>query len=72
MNVEEINDRMSGMVRHASSQAVSAMEQHKTNDTQDMLKMQFALQQYSIVVGTHSAVIKLVKDTLMGIIAKIA
>ena len=34
--------------------------------------VQFRLQQYSTMVGLHSAAIKLIKDTLMGIIAKIA
>jgi type III secretion protein F len=37
-----------------------------------MLDVQFKLQQFSTAVSLHSATIKLIKDTLMGIIAKIA
>nr|CBA72314.1 secretion system apparatus SsaG [Arsenophonus nasoniae] len=36
-----------------------------------MLQMQFAVQQYSNFIGYESALIKVVKDMIQGIIAKI-
>ncbi|VVE47879.1 type III secretion system needle filament subunit SctF [Pandoraea terrigena] len=72
MNVEEIHRGMSEGVRRMSDDATQAVRAQKVNDPRHMLDVQFKLQQYSTMVGLHSAAIKLIKDTLMGIIAKIA
>ncbi|AJP56483.1 EscF/YscF/HrpA family type III secretion system needle major subunit [Pandoraea vervacti] len=72
MNVEEIHRGMGEGVRRMSDEATQAVRTEKTNDPRDMLDLQFKLQQFSTAVSLHSATIKLIKDTLMGIIAKIA
>ncbi|QBC30719.1 MULTISPECIES: type III secretion system needle filament subunit SctF [Pandoraea] len=72
MNVEEIHRGMSEGVRSLSDQATQAVRAGKADDPRDMLDVQFKLQQFSTMVGLHSATLKLIKDTLMGIIAKIA
>ncbi|AKC69600.1 type III secretion system needle filament subunit SctF [Pandoraea oxalativorans] len=72
MNVEEIHRSMSGGVQRMSDEATQAVRTDKVNDPREMLDAQFKLQQFATGVGLHSAVIKLIKDTLMGIIAKIA
>lgn len=41
------------------------------NDPQAMLKMQFALQQYSSYVNYQSSLIKTVRDMVTGVISKI-
>nr|7Y6C_F Chain F, EscG/YscG/SsaH family type III secretion system needle protein co-chaperone [Edwardsiella piscicida]7Y6C_U Chain U, EscG/YscG/SsaH family type III secretion system needle protein co-chaperone [Edwardsiella piscicida] len=41
------------------------------NDPQAMLKAQFAMQQYSVMIGYQSSVMKTVKDMMMSIISKI-
>ncbi|MCI3203782.1 MULTISPECIES: type III secretion system needle filament subunit SctF [Pandoraea] len=72
MNVEEIHRSMGEGVRRMSDEATQAVRTKKTNDARDMLDVQFKLQQFSTAIGLHSATIKLIKDTVMGIIAKIA
>ncbi|MFJ2995521.1 type III secretion system needle filament subunit SctF [Pandoraea sp. NPDC087047] len=72
MNVEEIHRGMSEGVRSMSDEATQAVRAREVNDPRQMLDVQFKLQQFSTMVGLHSATIKLIKDTLMGIIAKIA
>lgn len=72
MNVEEIHGALGEGVRGLSNDATQAVRTGKVNDPARMLDVQFKLQQYATAVGLHSATIKLIKDTLMGIIAKIA
>ena len=72
MNVEEVHRGMSEGVRRMSDEATQAVRTQEVNDPRHMLDVQFRLQQYSTMVGLHRAAIKLIKDTLMGIIAKIA
>ncbi|WP_353192600.1 type III secretion system needle filament subunit SctF [Pandoraea pnomenusa] len=72
MNVEEVHRSMSEGVRRMSEDATQSVRSEAANDPRRMLEVQFKLQQFSTMVGLHSATIKLVKDTLMGIIAKIA
>jgi type III secretion protein F len=72
MNVEEIHGSMSEGVRRMSNNATQSLGAGEINDPGKMLDVQFKLHQYTTMVGLHSASIKLIKDTLMGIIAKIA
>ncbi|VVE71363.1 EscF/YscF/HrpA family type III secretion system needle major subunit [Pandoraea anapnoica] len=72
MNVEEIHRSMSESVRQMSDKATQSVRTPDVNDPRKMLDAQFNLQQFSTAIGLHSAAIKLIKDTLMGIIAKIA
>ncbi|VVE48390.1 EscF/YscF/HrpA family type III secretion system needle major subunit [Pandoraea anhela] len=72
MNVEEIHRGMGESVRRMSDEASQAVRTEGTNDARHMLDVQFKLQQFATAIGLHSAAIKLIKDTLMGIIAKIA
>jgi type III secretion protein F len=71
MNVEEVHRSMSEGVRRMSDEATQALRTRKANDPRDMLDLQFKLQQFTTAVGLHSATIKLIKDSVMGIIAKI-
>lgn len=41
------------------------------NNPDQMLKAQFAMQQYSNLIGYESAIIKTIKDMVQGIIAKL-
>ncbi|VVE26690.1 type III secretion system needle filament subunit SctF [Pandoraea fibrosis] len=72
MNIEEIHRGMSEGVRGMSNEATQAVRSREINDPGHMLDVQFKLQQFSTMIGLHSATIKLLKDTMMGIIAKIA
>lgn len=72
MNVEEVHRSMSEGVRRMSDEATQSVRSGKADDPRKMLETQFRLQQFSTMVGLHSATIKLIKDTVMGIIAKIA
>ncbi|MDR3400362.1 MAG: type III secretion system needle filament subunit SctF [Pandoraea sp.] len=72
MNVEEVHNSMSEGVRRTSGEATQALRGREISDPGHMLEVQFKLHQYTTMVGLHSAAIKLIKDTMMGIIAKIA
>lgn len=47
------------------------MSANVQNDPEAMLKAQYAMQQYSVMIGYESSVMKAVKDMMMGIISKI-
>ncbi|EAS5574500.1 type III secretion system needle protein SsaG, partial [Salmonella enterica] len=53
---EAINDKMNG---------------NDLLNPESMIKVQFALQQYSTFINYESSMIKMIKDMLSGIIAKI-
>jgi len=72
VNVEEINSQFGESSRRVSEQAMQSLRTRKLDDPAQMIAVQFELQQATTMFGLHSAVIKLIKDTLMGIIAKIA
>ncbi|AJE98919.1 type III secretion system needle filament subunit SctF [Pandoraea apista] len=72
MNIEEVHRGMSEGVRGASNAATQALNNRKIDDPGHMLDVQFKMQQYSTMTALHSATLKLIKDTMMGIIAKIA
>ncbi|KGE44388.1 type III secretion system needle protein SsaG [Salmonella enterica subsp. enterica serovar Bareilly str. CFSAN000229] len=66
---------MSGYALHMAHQAGQAInDKMNGNDLlnpESMIKAQFALQQYSTFINYESSLIKMIKDMLSGIIAKI-
>ncbi|MGQ5524534.1 type III secretion system needle filament subunit SctF [Chitinimonas sp. PSY-7] len=71
MNIENIVAQMGSQVGRAASDAEIAMKGDVVNSPETMLKTQYFLQQYSVAVGYSSAVMKSLKDMMMGIISKI-
>ncbi|EAT1143101.1 secretion system apparatus protein SsaG [Salmonella enterica subsp. enterica] len=63
------------MLSHMAHQAGQAInDKMNGNDLlnpESMIKAQFALQQYSTFINYESSLIKMIKDMLSGIIAKI-
>lgn len=71
MNTEQMIDTLSRLA-HQAGQAVEAkMNSKDISNPEDMLKAQFAVQQYSTFINYESSMIKTIKDMLSGIIAKI-
>lgn len=71
MNIDSIVAQMGSQVTRSASDAEAVMNSNVQNDPQAMLKSQYALQQYSVMIGYESSVMKAVKDMMMGIISKI-
>ncbi|HTI18326.1 MAG TPA: type III secretion system needle filament subunit SctF [Trinickia sp.] len=71
MDIEVVKNQLSQLVTQAGQQVESKVTNADLNDPGQMLKAQFAIQQYSILVSYESAVLKAVKDMMAGIIQKI-
>ena len=71
MNIDSIVSQIGGQISQAASNAEAAMNSDVQNNPESMLKSQYALQQYSVMIGYESSVMKAVKDMMMGIISKI-
>ncbi|KIA79931.1 MULTISPECIES: type III secretion system needle filament subunit SctF [Chromobacterium] len=71
MNIDSLVAQMGSQVTRSANDAEAAMNANVQNDPQAMLKSQYALQQYSVMIGYESSVMKAVKDMMMGIISKI-
>lgn len=71
MDIEAVTNQLSQLVESAGNDVQSKVTATDMNDPAQMLKAQFAIQQYSIFVSYESAVMKAVKDMLSGIIQKI-
>lgn len=71
MNVEQLVDSLSRMAHQAGQVIEDKMNGHDISNPEDMLKTQFAVQQYSTFINYESAMIKTIKDMLSGIISKI-
>ncbi|KAB7897037.1 type III secretion system needle protein SsaG [Serratia sp. Leaf50] len=71
MDIEAVTNQLSQLVESAGNEVQSKVTATDMNDPAQMLKAQFAIQQYSIFVSYESAVMKAVKDMLSGIIQKI-
>ena len=71
MNIENIVAQMGNQIGRTASDTEIAMKNDVVNNPENMLKSQWALQQYSVAVGYSSAVMKSLKDMMMGIISKI-
>lgn len=70
MDISAMVNQMSQQATRSAQEAQSKMSSG-VNDPQNMLKAQFAMQQYSSFVNMESAVIKTMKDMIQGIISKI-
>ncbi|CAI1010055.1 type III secretion system needle filament subunit SctF [Serratia quinivorans] len=70
----DLNLMISQLERLAANNAgrlEEKMDNIDINDPQAMLKMQFAIQQYSSLVNYQSSLVKTVRDLVSGIISKI-
>lgn len=72
MNIDAIVAQLGSQVSRTANDAQTAMASRDiNNDPQAMLRSQYAMQQYSVMIGYESSVMKAVKDMMMGIISKI-
>ena len=71
MNIDSLVSQMGSQVSSAAQSAETTMSANVQNDPEAMLKAQYAMQQYSVMIGYESSVMKAVKDMMMGIISKI-
>ncbi|MCL1076963.1 type III secretion system needle protein SsaG [Parashewanella spongiae] len=71
MDLSSVVNQLSQLSAKSAQNAQSNMKAGDINNTDKMLKAQFSLQQYSNFVGYESAIIKMIKDMIQGIIAKI-
>ena len=71
MNLDSISAHMGSQITRAANDADVSMKSDVVNNPENMLKSQFDLNRYSVMIGYDSAVLKTVKDMMMGIISKI-
>ncbi|HGJ5876268.1 MAG TPA: type III secretion system needle filament subunit SctF [Arsenophonus sp.] len=71
MDFNAIINQLSQLSANAADDIKSEIANANPNNPDQMLQMQFAIQQYSNFIGYESALIKVVKDMIQGIIAKI-
>jgi type III secretion protein F len=71
VDIEAVTNQLSQLVEQAGNDVQSKITAADMNDPGQMLKAQFAIQQYSTFVSYESAIMKAVKDMLSGIIQKI-
>jgi type III secretion protein F len=71
MDLSSMLSQLSQMSENSVSSIQNGIDQTDINDPQAMLKMQFALQQYSSFVNYQSSLIKTVRDMVSGVISKI-
>ncbi|AWK13992.1 type III secretion system needle filament subunit SctF [Candidatus Fukatsuia symbiotica] len=71
MDIQQILDSISRQIARASQSVENKMSTSDLQNPAEMMKMQFALQQYSNFVSFGSSVTKKIFDVCSGIIAKI-
>ncbi|ABX21469.1 type III secretion system needle filament subunit SctF [Salmonella enterica] len=71
MDIGQLVDMLSHMARQAGEAINDKMNGNDLLNPESMIKVQFALQQYSTFINYESSMIKMIKDMLSGIIAKI-
>ncbi|MBD9646327.1 type III secretion system needle filament subunit SctF [Pantoea sp. PNT02] len=71
MDLGSVLNQLTQNSESAVSQIQHGVSEADINDPQAMLKMQFALQQYSSYVNYQSSLIKTVRDMVTGVISKI-
>lgn len=71
MDFNAIINQLSQLSANAAGDIKSKIANADPSNPDQMLQMQFAVQQYSNFIGYESALIKVVKDMIQGIIAKI-
>jgi type III secretion protein F len=71
MDLNAVINQLSQMSAQSAQDIQTKMANADPNNPEQMMKAQFAVQQYSNFMGYESALIKAVKDMVQGIIAKI-
>ncbi|EBA5758099.1 type III secretion system needle protein SsaG [Salmonella enterica] len=71
MDIAQLVDMLSHMAYQAGQAINDKMNGNDLLNPESMIKAQFALQQYSTFINYESSLIKMIKDMLSGIIAKI-
>ncbi|CHO45993.1 secretion system apparatus protein SsaG [Salmonella enterica subsp. enterica serovar Typhi] len=71
MDIAQLVDMLSYMAHQAGQAINDKMNGNDLLNPESMIKAQFALQQYSTFINYESSLIKMIKDMLSGIIAKI-
>ncbi|KML17786.1 hypothetical protein VL10_24125 [Leclercia adecarboxylata] len=71
MNLQSIMTQFSQQAAKTSQGLEDSIGSVDINDPSAMLQVQFALQQYSSLVGYQSSLVKTVRDLVSGIISKI-
>ncbi|ECA9611042.1 type III secretion system needle protein SsaG [Salmonella enterica subsp. enterica serovar Weltevreden] len=71
MDIAQLVDMLSLMAHQAGQAINDKMNGNDLLNPESMIKAQFALQQYSTFINYESSLIKMIKDMLSGIIAKI-
>lgn len=71
MDIAQLVDMLSRMAHQAGQAINDKMNGNDLLNPESMIKAQFALQQYSTFINYESSLIKMIKDMLSGIIAKI-
>ncbi|EAN6354611.1 type III secretion system needle protein SsaG [Salmonella enterica subsp. enterica serovar Ituri] len=71
MDIAQLVDMLSQMAHQAGQAINDKMNGNDLLNPESMIKAQFALQQYSTFINYESSLIKMIKDMLSGIIAKI-
>ncbi len=71
MDLTGLTNQLSQLSAKSAQSVKANMKAGDINDPDKMLKTQFNLQQYSNFVGYESAIIKMIKDMMQGIISKI-
>lgn len=71
MDLSSVLNQLTQNSESAVSRIQNGIDEADINDPQAMLKMQFALQQYSSYVNYQSSLIKTVRDMVTGVISKI-
>lgn len=71
MDLNAVINQLSQMSAQSAQDIQTKMANADPNNPEQMMQAQFAVQQYSNLMGYESALIKAVKDMVQGIIAKI-
>ena len=71
MDINALMNEMTQNINKIGQDFKSHMASGNSSDPEQMLKMQFAMQQYSSYINFSSALMKSIKDMTSGIIAKI-
>ncbi|MFA3759262.1 type III secretion system needle filament subunit SctF [Yersinia sp. 2544 StPb PI] len=71
MDINALMNEMTNSINKISQDFQNQMAAGNPSDPEHMLKMQFAMQQYSSYINFSSALMKNIKDMTSGIIAKI-
>lgn len=71
MDIAQLVDMLSHMAHQVGQAINDKMNGNDLLNPESMIKAQFALQQYSTFINYESSLIKMIKDMLSGIIAKI-